>query len=88
MRLPLIVMSDFGEPWPVYFRWVMVSEKIACEREDWSFIAVDPVCRTLEPEERFCITSKAERTALSRRPDQMMCPALSSRIVTGVRSEG
>lgn len=38
-----------GEPEPVYFLCSRVSEKIACDREDWAFISVALVCRSAEP---------------------------------------
>ena len=72
---------------PTRFRWVRVSEKIACEREDWAFMSVSFVRRRAVPERRLAMTSSFEATLISLRPDQMMCPSLSSRIDSCGRSE-
>ena len=34
-----------GRPEPLYFRWMRVKEKMACEREDCAFISVSFVRR-------------------------------------------
>ena len=38
-----------GRPEPAYLRCVKVSEKIACDRDDWAFISVSFVRRIAVP---------------------------------------
>ena len=67
-------------------RWTSVSEKMACDRDDCAFMSVPAVCRTREPIASAAITSAADRTLSSRRPDQMIVPSLASRIDSAGRS--
>ena len=68
-------------------RWTSVSEKMACDRDDCAFMSVPAVCRTREPIASAAITSAADRTLSSRRPDQMIVPSLASRIDSAGRSD-
>lgn len=72
---------------PMRLRCVSVMEKMACERDDWAFMSVSFVRRRTLPCWRLRMTSSFELTFVSRRPDQMILPSLSSRMETVGRSE-
>jgi len=59
-----------GWPVPVYFFWVNVSEKMACERDDWAFMSVSFVRRMAVPFLRSlqAVSGKISKVARRRTP--------------------
>uniref|UniRef100_A0A3B4APG9 Uncharacterized protein n=1 Tax=Periophthalmus magnuspinnatus TaxID=409849 RepID=A0A3B4APG9_9GOBI len=56
------------EVWGSWMRWCRWSVRMACERLDWSFMAVGPVRRRAFPVAKTLRSSSAEHTSCSTAP--------------------